>query len=38
MTPLIVYITRPYAYEVFMGGKREVRVWVQEPAYSHMSR
>lgn len=38
MTPLIVYMTRPEAYEVFMGGKRDIRMWVQEPAYSHASR
>lgn len=34
---MIVYITRPYAYEVYMGGKRDVRLWVQEPYYSHHS-
>lgn len=31
-------MTRPEAYEVYMGGKRSVLMWVQEPAYSHASR
>ncbi len=35
---MIVYITRPEAYEIFMGGKRSVLMWVQEPYYSHVSR
>lgn len=35
MTPLIVYITRPDAYEVYMGGKRRLELWLQEPYYDH---
>ena len=36
MTPhLIVYITRPEAYEVYMGGKRHLDLWLQEPHYDH---
>ena len=38
MTPLKVYITRPYAYEIYMGGKRDLRVWLEKPYYSHQSR
>lgn len=35
MTPLVVYITRPDAYEVYMGGKRRLELWLQEPHYDH---
>lgn len=35
MKPLIVYITRPDAYEVYMGGKRRLDFWLQEPYYDH---
>lgn len=35
MKPLIVYITRPTAYEVYMGGKRHLNLWLQEPHYDH---
>lgn len=35
MKPLIVYITRPDAYEVYMGGKRHLDLWLQEPHYDH---
>lgn len=35
MKPLIVYITRPDAYEVYMGGKRRLELWLQEPHYDH---
>lgn len=38
MTPLLVYITRPDAYEIYMGGKRDLRVWLEKPYYSHQSR
>lgn len=38
MTPLIVYITRPTAYEIYMGGKRDISVWWDRPSYSHQSR
>lgn len=38
MTPLLVYITRPYAYEIYMGGKRDLSVWLEKPYYSHQSR
>ncbi len=38
MTPLKVYITRPDAYEIYMGGKRDLRVWLEKPYYSHQSR
>lgn len=34
-TPLNVYITRPDAYEVYMGGKRRLELWLQEPHYDH---
>ena len=37
LPPLYVYITRPYAYEIYMGGKRDLRFWVQPPSYSHES-
>ena len=30
-----MYFTRPDAYEIYMGGKRSVRVWLQAPQYSH---
>ena len=32
---MIVYITRPDAYEVYMGGKRRLELWLQEPYYDH---
>ena len=35
---MIVYITRPTAYEVYMGGKRHLEVWLQEPYYDHRPR
>ena len=38
MVPLKVYITRPPAYEIYMGGKRDLRVWLDKPYYSHQSR
>ena len=38
MTPLIVYVTRPDAYEVYMGGKRHLDLWLQEPYYDHRPR
>jgi hypothetical protein len=37
LTPLIVYITRPDAYEIYMGGDRSLRVWLEKPYYSHQS-
>lgn len=37
MTPLFVYITRPDAYEVYMGGKRHLELWLLPPAYDHRS-
>lgn len=33
--PLYLYFTRPDAYEVYMGGKRSVRVWLEAPQYRH---
>lgn len=33
--PLYMYFTRPDAYEVYMGGKRSIRVWLQPPQYRH---
>ena len=30
-----VWITRPQAYEVWMGGLRHVVAWLAEPSYSH---
>ncbi len=35
MTPLYLYVTRPYAYEIYMGGWRDMTVWTEEPAYYH---
>ena len=35
--PLYIYITRPYAYEIYMGGKRDLQLWWEKPSYSHMS-
>lgn len=37
MTPLYVYITRPEAYEIYMGGKRHLELWLLPPAYDHRS-
>ena len=36
-TPLFIYITRPYAYEIYMGGKRDLCLWWERPSYSHRS-
>jgi hypothetical protein len=35
---MIVYITRPEASEVYLGGKRHLDVWLQEPHYDHRPR
>ena len=35
---MIIYITRPPAYGIYMGGYRDLRAWLQQPAYSHQSR
>lgn len=35
MTPLIVYITRPDSTEIYLGGKRRLELWLQEPHYDH---
>lgn len=35
---MIVYITRPEASEVYMGGKRHLDAWLQEPYYDHRPR
>ncbi len=37
MSSLIVYVTRPGAYEIFMGGYRSLQVWLVRPCYSHES-
>ena len=34
---MIIYITRPNAHEIYMGGIRSLMMWVQEPSYSHSS-
>lgn len=34
-TPFYLYVTRPYAYEIYMGGWRNMRVWTDEPQYFH---
>lgn len=36
--PLYLYFTRPDAYEVYMGGKRSVTVWLQQPQYRHSAK
>jgi hypothetical protein len=30
-----IWITRPSAYEVYMGGMRSVKFWVEKPRYDH---
>ena len=35
MIPLYFYITRPTAYEIYMGGKRNLELWADKPLYSH---
>lgn len=33
---MIVWMTRPDAYEVYMGGDRSMDLWITRPAYSHV--
>jgi hypothetical protein len=37
MNTLTVWITRPNAYEILMGGERDLRLWLVKPHYSHRS-
>ena len=34
---LKVWITRPTAHEILMGGERELQMWLTRPHYSHCS-
>jgi len=35
---MLVYITRPTASSVYMGGKRHLLLWVERPWYDHRPR
>lgn len=34
---MLVYITRPTAAEIYLGGMRGVQLWLHEPMYRHSS-
>lgn len=38
MMPLNVWLTRPTAYEVYMGADRHFELWVEKPCYMHTPR
>lgn len=35
MIPLTVWLTRPHAYEIYMGGDRHLELWLEKPCYMH---